>query len=114
MSGTYENPIYSKVKAAADLVANRLVGYDGNYAVTNAPALGITESSISNGSYGTVCKGGTFLLEVSGTIAAGDELTAGTDGVGTASAAGNYIHAIAIGSGTDDLIEVEPVKYQRN
>ena len=114
MGNLYDSRGTTVVAAAATLVANRLIGYDGNYAANSAPAKGISESPATTGDKITLYNAGTYLVEAGATIAVGNELTAGTDGVAVIATTGQFVHAIAVEAGAiGENIEVELTRYKK-
>lgn len=108
------------IKAAVDLTEHRFSGYDGNYAATAGTLVkGITQFKALTGEQSTLIDGGTALLEINATITAGQEVSAGANGMGVLAVdssgfpLANVVSAIALEDGVaNDIITVGLVRYK--
>ncbi|GAB1370404.1 hypothetical protein MASR1M45_04650 [Candidatus Kapaibacterium sp.] len=97
---TFNALAFFSIKAAADLPANRFVGFDGNIAALESKSLGVTQYDCSSGDYASVITIGTAVVETSVAVSAGDKLTADENGlakkaIGTALINGRSLDTIS-------------------
>jgi len=76
------------ITAAANLVKNRFIGFDGNYCGANQKALGVSEADTDSGKEVPVILNGIALVETGGAVSAGNAVT--SDGSGRAVAVSNF------------------------
>jgi hypothetical protein len=88
--------------AAADLVGQRFIGYDGNYASAAAIALGVSALSTESGEQVGVQTIGVVEIEAGGAISVAGPVKVGTSGKGVAQGGSGVIVAYAIDESTGD------------
>lgn len=90
-------PILSiSVNSAEDIPANRFVSYVGTKCSTETKSLGVSEIDIYTGVLSQVTVLGVMVIETSGSINIGDEVTADTDGKAKVAEAGMPINGRAL------------------
>lgn len=80
MNNTYTPFGTLSIEAAADLVAKRFIGFDGNYCGAGKKAAGVSESDTDDGDQIPVIASGVALVETGGTFDVGDPITSDADG----------------------------------
>jgi len=85
MEKTYFDVFTDTIRAAANLVKNRFIGFDGNYCAANAKAAGVSKLDVDSGQLASVISIGVALVETAGPITAGGEVV--SDATGKALAA---------------------------
>lgn len=80
MGKTFKSALTVSFVAAADVLKNRFLGYNGNYAAANSRAYGVTQADTKTGFHCPVDTLGDLVVEAESAIAAGDEVCVGSNG----------------------------------
>lgn len=97
---TYIPLLIESIKATVDLQQHRFAGFDGGYCTAGIKALGVTDVSTPKGEYAPVAALGILLIEVGGTIAAGDAVASDAEGRAVKAADSAVINGYAVDAGT--------------
>jgi len=89
---TIKPGIIESIVAGSNLLKHRFVGFDGNYCVADAKALGISDVDSNSGEMCPVVLSGIMLVESAGVIAVGDPLASS----GTGADAGRAVKATVL------------------
>ncbi len=103
---TYKPGITESVKAQADLLKQRFVGFDGNYCGAGAKALGICDVEITQGQFAPVVLNGILLVETGGAVTSGAKVASDADGKAVAVTASEEINGFAIDSAAGAVIRI--------
>ncbi len=128
MATVYNSPNYefdvrdrTMILATSDVEEARFIGYDGDYPSAGELAAGVSEYSVEDGNAISLFYRGIARIEIpeSQNITKGDEIAAGTNGVGVEATTGDIVLGIAkdsviTSSGENAFISIELVKYQKN
>ncbi|MCA0447640.1 MAG: DUF2190 family protein [Bacteroidetes bacterium] len=95
--------------AAAALVKNRFIGFDGNYPSADGKSFGVVNDDTDSGYYATVVIDGIVLVEASAAITAGVAVTTTNVGKAKAVASTEKVNGYALdaASADGDLIRVQ-------
>lgn len=113
---------YNKVHAitmiaAAAMVANRFVAYDGGYATSAGGAKdcqGVTETAAEVGDAVTVVTGYSYLVEAGEALSFGAYVKPGANGVAVAGTAQDHCgRALGAATAAGQLVEVQIVQHVR-
>ena len=89
------------------------VSHLGSICAAGALAAGVTEQELESGEKGAVVTAQTALLKIKKQLAVGDKIASDSTGFGVLATTGNFVNAIALGSGVTNMnIEVELVKFK--
>ena len=100
--GTQPSGRVVSMTAAADLVGQRFIGYDGDYATAAEIALGVSALSADSGEQVGVQLYGVVEIEAGGSIAVEGPVKVGTSGKGVAQGGSGVIVAYALDESTGD------------
>lgn len=104
MAKAYKPGVVESILAAADLEANRFIGFDGNLCGANAKALGVSETSTKQGQYCPVIVTGIALVESGGAVSAGAAVA--SDAAGRAVAASNFTVSTSVSTDVQVTVTV--------
>jgi hypothetical protein len=76
----YNPTLILSTKASADLIANRFLGFSGNYPPADAKALGVVDAPWLNDELANVIVSGTAVVETDVVVAVGDAITSDSNG----------------------------------
>lgn len=96
---TYTPLLIQSIKAGTDLEQHRFIGFDGNYCAAGVKAYGVSDVPTEKGQLVPVAIFGNLLIEVGGTIAAGDAVTSDANGKAVKAQADDEVNGFALDSG---------------
>lgn len=76
----YKPLLIESVKANADLIEHRFVGFNGKHCAAGAKAFGVVDVSTEKEQFAPAAVFGILLVEAGGTIALGDAVASDADG----------------------------------
>lgn len=96
----YKPLLIESVKASADVVEHRFVGFDGKHCTAGAKALGVADVSTEKDQFAPVALFGILLVEAGGTIAVGDGIASDANGKAVKAESTALINGYALDAGT--------------
>ena len=97
----YKPLLIDSVKAAVDIEQHRFIGFDGNYCLQGAKALGVSDVAIEKEQYVPVALLGILLVEAAGTISVGDAVASDENGKAVKATDSAIINGYALDDGAD-------------
>ncbi|MEI7475358.1 MAG: capsid cement protein [bacterium] len=80
MEKLYKPLLTDSIKAPANIDKHRFIGFDGNYCIEGAKALGVSEVEIEAGQFAPVILNGIVLVRTAGTIIQGAKVASDLNG----------------------------------
>lgn len=104
MTNTFKSALTTSVKAAVDLVKQRAIGFDGNYAAAGGQMYGVSQADTKAGEQTPIDVVGELILQSGGAFAVGGAVEVGANGKVVAQTTGVIVgYAIDAAAGADEF-----------